>query len=125
MAGQLPGMGIVVHQGRRSGRRYRTPVNVFRREGGFAIALTYGPDTDWVKNVLARGSAEVVARGRTYAVAHPRVVTDRQRTAVPRPVRAILGALRVDKFLLVDVDAEAGEPPTPSAGRRSGGGPDR
>ena len=25
----MPGFGVVVHRGRRSGRRYRTPVNVF------------------------------------------------------------------------------------------------
>ncbi len=48
-----PGFGVVVHRGRRSSQLYQTPVNVFATEDGYAFALTYGPDTDWVKNVLA------------------------------------------------------------------------
>src|SRR5216117_811513 len=49
-APRLPGFGIVTHVGRKSGRVYRTPVNVFRDQNGFAIALTYGRESEWVKN---------------------------------------------------------------------------
>ncbi len=42
----MPGFGVVVHRGRRSGRVYRTPVNVFPKPHGYVIALTDGPDTD-------------------------------------------------------------------------------
>src|SRR5258708_9874623 len=38
-AARLPGFGIVTHVGRKSGRIYRTPVNVFREPDGFLIAL--------------------------------------------------------------------------------------
>ena len=102
LAGHLPGLGVVVHVGRRSGRQYRTPVNVFRRPGGFAIALTYGSEAQWTRNVLAAGHAEIQTHGRTQRVTNPRLVRDADRTPVPAPVRAILGALRVDEFLLVD-----------------------
>jgi deazaflavin-dependent oxidoreductase (nitroreductase family) len=102
VAGHVPGFGVVVHAGRKSGRQYRTPVNVFRRPGGYAIALTYGPDSQWTRNVLAAGHADIVTRGKTQPVTNPRVVRDPERKAVPAPVRAILGALRVDDFLLVD-----------------------
>jgi hypothetical protein len=40
-AGQVPGFGIIIHRGRRSGRVYRTPINLFRIPDGFLIALTY------------------------------------------------------------------------------------
>jgi len=53
-----PGLGVVIHRGRRSGRLYQTPVNVFAAKDGYVFALTYGPDTDWVKNVLAAGGCE-------------------------------------------------------------------
>jgi deazaflavin-dependent oxidoreductase (nitroreductase family) len=106
VAGRLPGLGIVEHRGRRSGRRYRTPVNVFRRDGGFAVALTYGPRTDWVKNVLAAGAAQITTRGRSYEVVRPRVITDRGRAAVPWPVRRTLAVLNVDQFLLVDTETD-------------------
>jgi hypothetical protein len=52
----LPPWAVILHRGRRSGRLYRTPVNVFPRPGGCVVALTYGPQSDWVRNVLAAGS---------------------------------------------------------------------
>ena len=55
VARYLPGFGVVIHRGRRSGRIYETPVNVFRRGDGYVVALTYGAGADWVKNVLSRG----------------------------------------------------------------------
>ncbi len=101
-ARHLPGFGIVVHQGRRSGRTYQNPVNAFRRPDGFVFALTYGRDPDWVRNVLAAGSAALVTRGHEQRVTNPRIVNDPTRSAVPAPVRPILGALGVDDFMLVD-----------------------
>jgi len=59
LASRLAGDGrpfsTVVHVGRVSGKTYRTPVTVFENEGVYRIALTYGPDADWVQNVLAAG----------------------------------------------------------------------
>jgi deazaflavin-dependent oxidoreductase (nitroreductase family) len=54
-AGWLPGFGILTHMGRKSGKVYRTPVNVFRAPNEFIIALTYSSQCEWVKNVLAAG----------------------------------------------------------------------
>lgn len=102
IAPRLPGFGIVVHQGRRSGRSYRTPVNVFRREGGFLIALTYGSDSDWVKNVIANGGCELETRGRRYTLTAPQVYRDERRSNVPSPVRAALRAIQVNEFMLLD-----------------------
>lgn len=39
-AGWLPGFGILTHVGRKSGKLYKVPVNVFRAPNGFVIALT-------------------------------------------------------------------------------------
>jgi hypothetical protein len=63
-AGWLPGFGILTHVGRKSGKVYRTPVNVFRVPDGFIIALTYSSQSEWVKNVLAAGGSR---RGRYLA----------------------------------------------------------
>jgi deazaflavin-dependent oxidoreductase (nitroreductase family) len=73
-AGKIPLFGIVEHAGRKSGKAYRTPVNVFAAPGGFALFLTYGPDRDWVRNVVAAGGAKLEHRGRTYDVTDPRVI---------------------------------------------------
>ena len=54
-AGYAPGMGILEHVGRKSGKPYRTPLNVFPTDDGVAVLLTYGPDRDWLKNITATG----------------------------------------------------------------------
>ena len=35
----LPGFGILAYRGRKSGRQYRTPLNVFRHEDEWIIAM--------------------------------------------------------------------------------------
>ncbi len=99
IAPRMPGFGVVVHRGRRSGRVYQTPVNVFPAEGGYVLALTYGADTDWVKNVLAAGGCELRTRGRLIRLTSPRVFHDEQRAGI-RPVeRQVLRAIGVADFL--------------------------
>ena len=65
-AGSLPGFGILTHVGRKSGKLYRTPINVLRASNGFIIALTYSSQSEWVKNVLAAGGCELKTRGKQY-----------------------------------------------------------
>jgi deazaflavin-dependent oxidoreductase (nitroreductase family) len=94
-----PGMGTVVHRGRRTGREYQTPVNVFRTGDGYLIALTYGPASDWVRNVLAAGGCELRTRRRTIALTDPRLLHDEKRAGI-RPVeRQVLRLMRVADFL--------------------------
>jgi deazaflavin-dependent oxidoreductase (nitroreductase family) len=99
VAGWLPGFGIVEHTGRRSGRVYRTPVNVFRTPDGYVIALTYGSDTDWVKNVLTAGGCSLMVRGKRMQLGDPRIVTYQDRRPAPAVVRPMLGLLGVTDFL--------------------------
>jgi deazaflavin-dependent oxidoreductase (nitroreductase family) len=95
----IPGLGVVVHRGRRSGRRYQTPVNVFTAGEGYVLALTYGPDTDWVKNVLAAGGRELRTRGRAIQLGSPRLFHDESRSGI-RPVEPqVLRILGVADFL--------------------------
>jgi len=88
-----------VHTGRRSGRQYRTPVNVFSRPAGFVIALTYGADSEWVHNVIASGGCALETRGRTYRLGSPRLFRDERHRAVPPAVGVILGLLGCADFL--------------------------
>ena len=104
IAPRMPGLGVVVHRGRRSGRRYETPVNVFRTDGGYLFALTYGADTDWVKNVLAAGGCELRTRGRMVRLGSPRVFHDESRGGI-RPVeRQVLRIIGVADFLSLQTE---------------------
>jgi deazaflavin-dependent oxidoreductase (nitroreductase family) len=102
VAPYVPGAANIVHRGRRSGREYRTPISAFRRPGGYAAALTYGPEAEWVQNVLAAGSAILEMRGGTVRVTKPRVIHDPAYRLVPALVGAILSLLGADAFLLLD-----------------------
>jgi deazaflavin-dependent oxidoreductase (nitroreductase family) len=100
---RLPGFGEVTHRGRRSGREFRTPVSVFLKPGRVVFALTYGKDSDWVKNVLAAGSCDLRVRGgRSLHLVGPRLVHDETRAEINAPVRLILRAIRVEDFLVCD-----------------------
>lgn len=88
-AGRAPGFGIAIHRGRTSGRLYRTPVNVFKVPEGFLIALTYGRNSDWVRNVLAAGGCELETRGMIYRLSAPVVVHDPSHRRFPPFVRII------------------------------------
>jgi deazaflavin-dependent oxidoreductase (nitroreductase family) len=101
LAGHLPGLGIVIHEGRRSGKTYRTPVNVFRRAGGYSFALTYGR-SEWVRNVLHAGTAQLFTRGEHHVLGNPTIIEDPDHRDMPRPVGAILRLLRVSETLRVD-----------------------
>lgn len=103
LADRIPGFGIVLHRGRRSGREFRTPLLVFRVDDGFVIALTYGPDADWVKNVLAADGCELLTRGRRYALTNPRVVRDETRRHMPKVIISqVLARADVKDFLYLD-----------------------
>jgi deazaflavin-dependent oxidoreductase (nitroreductase family) len=104
LARYLPGFGVVIHIGRKSHRVYRTPVNVFRRGGGYAIALTYGPDADWVRNVLANGGCILETRGRLVRLVRPRLVHDETRSAMPPVLRPIGKLGHISDFLYVEQD---------------------
>jgi deazaflavin-dependent oxidoreductase (nitroreductase family) len=89
VARRLPGFAILTHRGRKTGRAYRTPINVFRRGDQYFFFLTYGSDAQWVKNVLAAGSCSIETRGRVVELVEPELVTDPELRPAPPHVRFI------------------------------------
>jgi deazaflavin-dependent oxidoreductase (nitroreductase family) len=99
LATRLPGMGVIIHEGRKTRRRFRTPVLVFPRGRQFIIALTYGRESQWVQNVLAEGGCELETAGRFVHLTNPRVFHDARRSMMPAVVRIGLRLLNVSDFL--------------------------
>jgi len=110
-AARLRAFGIVTHVGRRSGRLYRTPVNVFRESDGFLIALTYGRDSEWVRNVLAAGGCQLETRGVRYPLSAPIIVHDPDRRRFPLFVRTILGIIGANDFMQLSTSHVQGVAP--------------
>jgi len=84
----LPPWVVICHRGRRTGRRYRTPVNAYKRGSMLAVVVLYGEESDWVQNVLA-GGAEVVRAGRTYELLRPRLAAPSAAHDAPLAARMI------------------------------------
>ena len=104
----LPPFAIVNHRGRRTGRRYRTPILAFSREAGFVFALTYGPDVDWVRNLMASDSGVLEYKGRDVPIHTFRFAKyDDVRELFPYHVRLPLSLISVEDCLLVEVDASS------------------
>jgi deazaflavin-dependent oxidoreductase (nitroreductase family) len=77
------GSRVLEHQGRRSGKRYRTPVNLLSVDGHEYLVAARG-ETEWVRNVRADGGDLVLILGRHRET----------RTAVEVPVEARTEVLR-------------------------------
>jgi hypothetical protein len=91
---------IIRHVGRRSGKQYETPIIVALAENGFVIELTYGPDVDWYKNVLAAGGCTVIWHDKDYVIDKLEPMdTDLGRSAFPLPARLILYLLGRQHFV--------------------------
>jgi deazaflavin-dependent oxidoreductase (nitroreductase family) len=101
-ADRIPPFAIIRHRGRTSGKEYETPIMAFPTADGFAIALTYGPDVDWVRNVFAAGRCELGYRCRWHSLENPKMRTlSETSSSFPRIVRTILGLTKTKDVLLL------------------------
>jgi hypothetical protein len=95
---------LLQHRGRTSGRLYETPVVAFPTDSGFLVSLPYGPNTDWLKNVLVSGSAVLVTDGHTHTVDHPEVTaTDEARDEFPPKEQRTHRRFRVTQCLRLHI----------------------
>ena len=104
-----PVFGIVEHRGRKTGRGYRTPVAARRSGDGFIIALAFGAQVDWYRNLVAAGGGTIHWRGDVYSVAAPERVD--AATVLPTfdPVqRRLLRIAGIDGYVQVR-DAESSQ----------------
>ena len=114
----LPPWAVIVHRGRRSGRWYRTPLLAFKRDRTLIIALLYGEESDWLRNLKADRGGYVIRAGRMFKVGGPRVIDTADAADLDNlspPSRAYCRL--ADKQVLLDVGAQQpGFGPRPNVG---------
>lgn len=82
-----PGITVITHRGRTSGRRLETAVSAYRKGETVAIMLMHGK-TNWVKNILAAGEADLLLGRREVHLVNPRIVeAGTDDPALPRTAR--------------------------------------
>jgi deazaflavin-dependent oxidoreductase (nitroreductase family) len=59
---------MVYHMGRRSGKPYETTIIAIPTADSFVVALTYGPDVDWFRNVSAAGRCKILWHRQVYTI---------------------------------------------------------
>ena len=65
---------VLIHNGRRSGKTYQTPLDAHEVDGGYVFILVYGSDSDWVQNIMASGSATLRVDGELIELDQPKVI---------------------------------------------------
>ncbi|MGB6208176.1 nitroreductase family deazaflavin-dependent oxidoreductase [Mycobacterium sp.] len=91
----VPGFSAIKHRGRTSGKEYETIVTAYRKGNVLAIALAHGK-TNWVKNVLAAGEADVHFIRNNVHIINPRVLpAGSDGAGLPRMARLQLGRMGV------------------------------
>jgi deazaflavin-dependent oxidoreductase (nitroreductase family) len=91
---------LIRHVGRRSGKPYETPIIVMPQGHSFVIALTYGPQVDWYRNVQSAGQATLLWHNQEFRLKQPETIAAQTGlSAFPTPFRQILGMLGTRDFV--------------------------
>ena len=86
----FPLWAVVRHRGRRSGKDYAIPVAVIATPSTFVVGLPWGPQTNWVRNVLVAGGCVIRWKAQEYHVTEPRVVGPGVAIAAAKPLQGKL-----------------------------------
>jgi deazaflavin-dependent oxidoreductase (nitroreductase family) len=95
---------VLRHVGRSSGKTYRTPLDAHAVDDGYLFILVYGSGSDWVRNVLASGTATLEIGGDEIDLGSPRVLhRDAARQQLPATTKAPPDFMRVTEYLRMDL----------------------
>lgn len=93
---------VVSHVGRTSGKQYQTPLDAFPTTTGYVLVVRYGPESDWVQNVLAAGGATLRVGDDELALMSPRLVSQDEALQVLVVEETPADFTKAEDFLLMD-----------------------
>jgi hypothetical protein len=96
---------LVYHIGRRSDKKYSTPVFAAIRNEHIYIPLPYGANTDWILNVQAKGKCDVKVKGQLYSSTAPEIVDATMALSVfPSIIRWAFERASVNQYLRLRIE---------------------
>jgi deazaflavin-dependent oxidoreductase (nitroreductase family) len=104
---------VLVHRGRKSGRLYKTPLEILLDDperGELVISPMWGRNSDWYRNVVAGGLVEVHVRGEERKVEWRELDEAERRTAINAYRGAHPFYSRLTLRMLVRVNGFEGDP---------------
>jgi deazaflavin-dependent oxidoreductase (nitroreductase family) len=107
-------VAAIHHTGRRSGKSYVTPVGARVTGDVVIIPLTFGNQSDWVRNVCAVGNCRIQVGGKDHQAVRPQILnwadTKSLVRAAFRPLeRVVFRALGMKQFMRLDISSSAGQ----------------
>jgi len=97
---RLRAYSIVRHVGRTSGSEYRNPVSAYPLGDGFVIAVLYGIQSQWVRNVMEAGRFVLRTKDRDYPLERPEIISPAQALpAFPPWQRVMLKSRNIQAFV--------------------------
>lgn len=107
-ASRLPWFAVLQHTGRITGEQYSTPLLAWKQGSSIVVALTYGPDVDWLKNSRVSNSRMTI-RGVAYLVGRPKPIpSDEGLKRIPAVVRPALALIDSKEFVEFPVSPPSG-----------------
>ena len=95
---------VLIHTGRTSGKSFETPMDAHPVDGGFIVVVMYGTKSDWVRNVLAAGSANLRIGEDLYELSNPTLLgRDDALAQLPEDFKQPPGWLNVSDYLKLEV----------------------
>jgi deazaflavin-dependent oxidoreductase (nitroreductase family) len=95
---------VITHQGRHSGRKYRTPVLATYVGNIVIIPLSYGENVDWLRNILANGGCEIVRRNIRMRATDPLVLGAQMAfSLLPESRGKLFSRFKVEKFVRLQI----------------------
>jgi deazaflavin-dependent oxidoreductase (nitroreductase family) len=93
---------VVAHVGRTSGRVYQTPLDAYPTKTGYVLVARYGPESDWVRNILAAGTATLRIGGEEHTLDSPRLVSQEEALHALVSDDPPADFIKAEDFLLMD-----------------------
>ena len=93
---------VVTHVGRTSGRSYETPLDAYPTETGYVLVARYGPESDWVRNIMAAETATLRINGAEQELDTPRLVSQEEALGVSISEEPPADFTKAHDFVLMD-----------------------